>query len=175
VTGASVRDFELARWLYQSELRAGTDAPAAASPCTAVDAFMTGKRVFVRMQGNLSRWFGTDGFNALLVRTIERTRAVYPLLSLAYPIGVVDITLPVNVLQANSAPTYEAASEASVAAIAGFIALLARLVGDNMAVHLVEEIWPNALPALVDGASRWSQLNDSGVAADANEGGTPSE
>jgi hypothetical protein len=136
---------------------------------------MTGKRVFARMQSNLSRWFGADGFHALLVRTVERTRAVYPVLSLAYPIGVVDITLSVDVLQANPAPTYEAASEASVAAIAGFIALLTRLVGDDMAVQLIEEVWPNSPPALVDGASREVQHSSPGVAADANKGGTLSE
>ncbi len=104
-----------------------------------------GARVLDRLQHTLARWFGIDGAHALLSRAIDKSRYAYPGLdalevpSLARENGV-DIS-PDTFAALRSLPPDEA-MEACAAAIAEVVALLGRLVGDDVALRLVEFGWP---------------------------------
>ncbi len=104
-----------------------------------------GAMVLERLQSTLARWFGADGARALLSRALDKARGASPGLegvkvpSLARDNGLA--ISPDTFAALRSLPPDEA-TEACAAAIAEVVALLGRLVGDDVAARLVEHGWP---------------------------------
>jgi hypothetical protein len=106
--------------------------------------------VFRRLHGHLSRWFGVEGYNALVARTVDRARVTHPVLRLIgnprpekengkarEEVGLAAIASSLRPL-----PEVEA-TEALVSLLGTFVSLLGRLVGDDMAIRLILQSWPD--------------------------------
>jgi hypothetical protein len=107
------------------------------------------ERVLQHLRTHLARWFGSEGFRALLLRAIDRTRRPFPALARPLPpfeegegVGVLGLDELFDNLK--SCSTQET-RDATVALIAAVIALLGRLVGEDVAVRLVLQSWPELL------------------------------
>ncbi len=108
------------------------------------------------MSEHLSRWFGKEGFEALLARALDRARPRHPALAQLTPFTLVSAgARPIEPTAGRSTdqltgggPTGpdDAVAEAFVSVVSETIALLARLIGDDMAVHLIEQVWPAQAP-----------------------------
>lgn len=104
-----------------------------------------GARVLERLQHTLARWFGVDGAHALLSRALDKSRYACPGLdALEVPslAGENDIAISPDTFAALQSLPPNEATEACAAAIAEVVALLGRLVGDDVALRLVEYGWP---------------------------------
>jgi hypothetical protein len=104
-----------------------------------------GARVLERLQHTLARWFGADGAHALLSRALDKSRDAFPgLQSVKVPSLARDNGLAISsdTFAALRALPPDDAMEACAAAIAEVVALLGRLVGDDVAWRLVEYGWP---------------------------------
>lgn len=102
-------------------------------------------RVLQRMQHTLVRWFGADGFQALLSRALDRSRDVCPPLyavELPSPTRVSGVSISADSFAALRSFSPEEAMDACTTAIAEVITLLASLVGADMAMRLLEYAWP---------------------------------
>lgn len=101
------------------------------------------ERISDRLEVGLARWIGSDGYRMLLERAVQRARADYPALAeLSCQSGRLQ-GVPTAV-QAHGAP-------AVTKSIPGLVALvidsLGRVVGEDMAVRMVEQAWEaNAFP-----------------------------
>jgi hypothetical protein len=108
-----------------------------------------GARVLERLQRTLARWFGADGAHALLARALEKARGAFPGLeavkvpSLAPEEG---LAIAKDTFAALCHLSPDEAMEACAAVIAEVVALLGRLVGDDVAWRLVEHGWPEQEP-----------------------------
>lgn len=122
---------ELARRLLARE------APDDAGP----DDLAAAERVCQRVSENLSRWVGADGCHALFARALALAQLEHPVLK-----GVRRAAQPPTCLEglAESAHTHDArtAAEGVVAILTALIELLGRLIGDDMAMSLVEQSVP---------------------------------
>lgn len=93
----------------------------------------------------LARWFGPHGYHALLTRALAQARAAHPALA------AVRICAPLTPLL-DGLPEAAQAHGASVvtagvaAVIAGVVDLLGRVIGDDMARHLLEAPMDRATP-----------------------------
>ena len=116
--------------------------------------------VLRRLQTDLTRWFGSEGFQALLLRALDRARPGHP--ALAQVILRFDDGSPgqhgLDGLFNNVRPcSPKETRDAFVAVIASVIALLGRLVGDDVAIRLVTQGWPELLrgePRSIDEGTR---------------------
>ncbi|HEU4585189.1 MAG TPA: hypothetical protein VFR95_05530 [Gemmatimonadaceae bacterium] len=108
-----------------------------------------GARVLERLQRTLARWFGADGAHALLSRALDKSRDACPRLeAVEVPLWTLENGLaisPDTFAALRSLPPDEA-TEACAAVIAEVVALLGRLVGDDVASRLVEYGWPGQEP-----------------------------
>lgn len=112
-------------------------APNDAQPATP-DPVVGAERVERALAATLSRWFGPYGYHALLTRALAAARPAHPALA------EVRVRSPAD-------PTLDGLSDAARAyggqeALAGFTSVLAavtellgRLIGEDMAVHLMEQ------------------------------------
>jgi hypothetical protein len=96
-------------------------------------------RVLVDLEHGMRRWIGVDGYSALLRRAVADTLPAHPALH-AVP------GLPLAASDAPFARDYSAddVSAAMVALLAALIALLGRVIGEDMAGALVDHIGNNA-------------------------------
>jgi hypothetical protein len=114
------------------------------------DLVSAAESVFRRLHDHLSRWFGFEGYDALVARTIDRARVAHPVLR------SLDTAIPPKgngrareeVRMASIAAALRAlppaeAADALVGMLGTFISLLGRLVGDDMAVRLILQSWPD--------------------------------
>jgi hypothetical protein len=130
------RGRELARRLLSREQGAG-GAPE--------DIVAAGEEALRRLRRHLAHWFGSDGVDALLKRAVDRVlpeRTEFDPQDRPQPDGSADELLAQHV---RSCPPAEAA-EATIEALAAFIALLGHLVGHDMAERLIEQSWSQAAP-----------------------------
>jgi hypothetical protein len=123
---------ELARRLLARDAP-GDDAAHAVTAAT--------DQVCGRVSENLSRWFGIDGSNALFSRALARVQAEHPALANVRYSHQSAVCLEGL---AESARTHGAAAAADgVAAIlTALIELLGRLIGEDIAMRLVEQSIP---------------------------------
>jgi hypothetical protein len=104
--------------------------------------------VLQRLQQHLLGWFGPDGLDALLIRALERARISHPILarvqrSAPGTLRLADITAVVAAEPASGGKIdSNEVIEGAVALLAAILALIARLIGDDMTQHLVRQIWP---------------------------------
>lgn len=140
VTGASPHYHELARELLDYEGRTADGTPL--KSLDPVAALTAGGRVLAKMRDHLSRWFGTEGFEALLKRALSRTQSQYPFL-----INVLRVSSPddrtVGFVSHTPGEDIVTLTDGLVAMIATIIAQISRLLGEDMAEHFVGQIWPD--------------------------------
>jgi hypothetical protein len=117
---------EAARRLWS---RDGADADAPEDVSAAAD------RICLSLRTGLGRWIGDEGYRALLRRAIEQERAMHPVIAeLPWHDGK-----PGQSSAAVRAHGAAAVTDGVLALIAALIGFLARVVGQNMAVQLVEQ------------------------------------
>jgi len=121
---ATVADVAHRLWL-QAAGDAGEPAAAAAA-----------ERLCAQLSGGLSRWIGAEGYRALFDRAVGLVRAEHPALD---GLACVRGDGPVGTA-AGRAPGAAEVAAGMVAVMAALIELLGRIIGDEMAVHLVEQI-----------------------------------
>ena len=102
------------------------------------------ERGCARLRAVLTRWIGSDGYHALINRALEQARAAHPAVAnLQCQAGDVQ-----GVAAAVGAHSAAEVREGVLALVALLIDLLSRLIGEEMAVRLVEQAWAgSALPA----------------------------
>ena len=103
------------------------------------------ERVLERLQEHLLRWFGPDGFHAVLSRALAAARKDHPALAHVRiePRSEARLTE-----LAASADKYQPAElrDALLALVAATLALLSRLIGDDLVRRLLQQAWPRETP-----------------------------
>ncbi len=96
-----------------------------------------------QLHQDLSRWVGLDGCHALFTRALAHARTDYPLLE---EIQLRPRSEPYVEGGTETIDAYGAAqtAEAIESMLSGLIELLGRLIGDDMAMKLIEESFPEA-------------------------------
>lgn len=84
----------------------------------------------------LSRWFGLYGTRALVTRALATARKQHPSLA---GVGVSDSDCLDGVRASAQAHGSAAVAEGIVSTIAGLVGLLGRLIGDDLAISLLEQ------------------------------------
>ena len=118
---------DLARRLWT---RAGGDAGGPEEIAAAAEQMGT------QLRAGLERWIGVDGYRVLLDRAMALARAEHPVLAGIASLGGDEPAV------AAAARAHGAAKVAAglVAVVAALVELLGRIIGDVMAVRLVEQI-----------------------------------
>jgi len=135
MTQVSAAATEAARQLWaHEELDAGAPEEMAAAA----------EQGCARLRAGLTRWIGSDGYRALVDRALEQARAGHPALTgLQCQAGDVQ-----GVAAAVGAHGAAEVREGIFALVALLIDLLSRVIGEAMAVRLVEQAWAgSARPA----------------------------
>jgi hypothetical protein len=131
VTATSPADRELARRLLACEA-IETDTPTDSAD-----------RVLRRLHKHLASWFGRDGSHAVLARALDRTRADHPALADAR-LELGGERLLTGAHGQASENNLSDIGAALVALVAAVIGLLTRLIGPDMVMRLVDQVWPGA-------------------------------
>jgi hypothetical protein len=111
------------------------DAPAEDAP-DAVAA--TTEHVCGRVSANLSRWFGIDGTNALFARALVRAQADHPALANVRYSRQSAVCLE-GLAESARLHGAHAAADGVAAILTALIELLGRLIGQDIAMRLVEQ------------------------------------
>ncbi len=110
-------------------------ARAAGDTSTPEEVAATAERTCTQLQAGLARWVGTEGYRALIDRALLLARAEHPALgSLSCHGG--DEPVTTAAVRAHSADEVTAGM---VVLVATLIDLLSRIVGEEMAVELVNQ------------------------------------
>lgn len=127
---------------------AGTQGEKAGHASDAYAVLANAELVLQRLQQHLLGWFGPDGLDALLIRALERARISHPILSGVQrltpgTLRLADITAGVTG-ESGAGGKLESNEviEGIVALLTAILALIGRLIGDDMMRHLVRQIWP---------------------------------
>ena len=111
-------------------------ARAGGDTSTPEEVAATAERTCTQLQAGLARWVGTEGYRALLHRALLLARAEHPALgSLTCHGG--DQPLTTAAVRAHSA---DEVATGMVALVSALVELLGRIIGQEMAVRLVEQI-----------------------------------
>lgn len=107
-------------------------------------------RTQAELRRNLQRWIGAEGYRALLDRAVRLTIDDHPVLGeLARPEG--NPPVAASRLEAYGAEAIaEAIAEGMVALVATVTQVLGRIIGEEMAVQLLEQLDPVHLKVLAD-------------------------
>jgi hypothetical protein len=112
---------------------------------TPADVAAALQRVCARLSYNLRDSMGPAGYDALLVRALARAEPAHPALVAACPRNGGEIHL--DNLQASIEKHGVVAATAAVEALlAAFIDLLSRLIGEDMAIRLMDQDVPRSRP-----------------------------
>jgi hypothetical protein len=132
VTATSPADRELARRLLARETGEHW------TPTDSAD------QVLRQLHTHLGRWFGSAGSDALLARALDLTRADHPaLVDARLELGGDRLLTGVRAQAPDNNPAD--ISAALVALVAAVIGLLTRLIGADIVMRLVEQVWPGAV------------------------------
>jgi hypothetical protein len=123
---------ELARRLLARDAPA-KDAPDAVAAAT--------ERVCGRVSATLSRWFGIDGTNALFARAIVQAQADHPILANVRYSRQSAVCLE-RLAESARIHGADAAASGVAAMLTALIELLGRLIGQDIAMRLVEQSVP---------------------------------
>ena len=128
MTPVSAAATEAARRLWAHE---GLDAGAPEEMAAAAE------QGCARLRAGLTRWIGSDGYRALVDRALEEAREGHPALAgLQCQAGDVQ-----GVAAAVGVHGAAEVREGILALVALLIDLLSRLIGEEMAMRLVEQAW----------------------------------
>ena len=95
------------------------------------------EHALAQLADTLERWFGAFGYHALLVRALTHARREHPALATVTTGDPLAPTLA-GFEQAVAAHGVEAATAGAHAVLTAVLALLGRVVGDDMILYLVE-------------------------------------
>ncbi len=103
------------------------------------------ERVLAQLQEHLLRWFGPDGFHAVLSRALAAARKGHPALA---RVRIEPRTKPRLAELTASAHEYGPAElhDALLTLVAATLALLSRLIGDDLVRRLLQHAWPEESP-----------------------------
>jgi hypothetical protein len=123
------------------------ESSAAGEPATVAAAL---QRALVRLSANLRDAVGDDGRNALLGRALARTESDYPALKDIHTLnhGAIHLDGVVASVEAHGVVPVTAAIEALLAAL---LDVLGRLIGEDMAMRLLDHDLAGPSP---DGGTR---------------------
>jgi len=115
-------------------------APSEAAP-EGSDPVAATEEMFRRLAGELSRWFGPFGFHALFSRALAEARSHHPALD---GVRIHSATEPSLDGLAESVERYgtDTVTEGIIAMLIAFIDLLSRLIGEDMALKLLDQPVP---------------------------------
>jgi hypothetical protein len=113
----------------------GTAASERPDPVAATD------EMFRRLAGELTRWFGPFGYHALFSRALAEARSHHPALD---NVRIHSANEPSLEGLAESIARYgtDAVTEGIIAMLMAFIDLLIRLIGEDMALKLLDQPAP---------------------------------
>ena len=109
------------------------------------DPVAAGERVSRSLAESLSRWFGPYGYHAILTRALAEARDAHPALTAVRVRSSSDPTLD-GLADAAMMHGTNTIPEAITAVLSAVIELLGRVIGEDMAVHLVEQAVPSSVP-----------------------------
>ena len=110
-------------------------ACAAGDTGTVEEVAATAERTCTQLQAGLARWVGTEGYRALLHRALLLARAEHPALG---GLSCHGGDRPETTVAARAHSAAEVAT-GMVALVAALVELLGRIVGEEMAVELVNQ------------------------------------
>lgn len=96
------------------------------------------QRTFVRVSGNLRDSMGEDGYHALLARALARTEAEHPVLKDLRGLSAGGAHLD-GVAASVAAHGVAAVTQAMEGLLAALIDVLGRLIGDDMAIRILDD------------------------------------
>ena len=141
-------------------LLSAASAPPASGD--ARDPVAAADRVSADLADALARWFGPYGYHALLTRALAEARAEHPVLE---SVRIRTPLLPGLDGLADAAQTHGAAAVADgvVGLLAAVIDLLGRMIGEDMALPLVERSMEAPVPKVPDEPKRASAPTGEGA------------
>jgi hypothetical protein len=115
---------------------------AGASPAAIASAL---QRVFGRLSYNLRDAMGPDGYDALLLRALARAKRAHPALAMAGALNEREMHTDkmLAIIEAHGA---DVATDAMEALLVAFIDILSRLIGEDMAIRLIDPDVPQSRP-----------------------------
>jgi hypothetical protein len=96
------------------------------------------------MQRALARWFGAQGCHALVVRAMERTSIAHPAveaIQIAASARESEAVIAPDAFAALGSLPTEAVMSACASIISEIVTLLGQLVGEDLALRLVDDGW----------------------------------
>ena len=135
MTQSSAASTEAARQFWARALSDGT--PQEIGPAAA--------RIHLQLRVGLSRWIGAEGFRALSARAISLAQAEHPKLNILLHDG--DEQAITAAVRLHGAAQVTGALEAQLAAV---IDLLGRIIGEEMAMQLVQQTGAVSLPGALN-------------------------
>jgi len=135
-TASSPTSLQVARRVLARESATGSKAEP-----KAVGAAL--QRTCLRVSENLRDAMGEDGSNALLARALARTESEHPALKSAYRRhqGGIHLDGVIASVEAHGVAAVTAAIEALLAAL---VDILGRLIGEDMAIRLIDQDAPRS-------------------------------
>ena len=135
MTQSSAGAIEVARQLWLGAFRG--DTPEEIGPAAA--------RIYLQLRVGLSRWIGAEGFRALSARAISLAQVEHPKLPILLHDG--DEQTITAAVRLHGAAQVTGALEAQLAAV---IDLLGRIIGEEMAMQLVQQTGAVSLPGALN-------------------------
>lgn len=102
---------------------------------------------FVRVASGLTRWFGAYGAQALMTRALAAARPAHPVLG---NVSMTDVHTIEGIARSDSSYDAESIAEAMRATMTALAELLDRLIGDDLAITLLEQCITMPSPAPID-------------------------
>lgn len=111
--------------------------PAADDPDAITHRMVAAERTSAEVGSILARWFGPYGYHALLSRALIQAQGRHPSLA---TVAIRSPRVPVldGLHEAGASYGGEAVAEAVTDVLAGVVGLLARVIGEDMALQLLE-------------------------------------
>jgi hypothetical protein len=103
------------------------------------------ERVLSALAAVLNRWFGPFGYHALITRSLAEATKAHPLLADVRVRSEIDPTVE-GLAHAARSHGNDAVRSATLAVVTALIGLLSRLVGEDMALDVVEQSMPAMKP-----------------------------
>jgi hypothetical protein len=115
-----------------------------ADPIASADAsVVAAERACRDVADEITRWFGAVGYHALLTRAVAEAVAEHPVLR-SVRIGAPSAPSLGGVADAARAHGAGAVTDAIAAVLTALIALLGRLIGEDLAVNLISQVMTDA-------------------------------
>lgn len=106
------------------------------------DSLTIAEDVVGALASTLSRWFGVHGYHALITRALADVRLTHPAIATIRVRSPAEPAL-VGLADAGAVHGIDATLEAVTTVLATIVDLLVRLIGEDLAMNLVEQVMPD--------------------------------